>query len=96
MSWMVQTRRLNADFVRGGVMVVLKRVLKKEVGQGDGLILQPLLLTIPETAVSLRLSRAKVYQLVDFEDLPVVRFGRAVRVSAKALEQWIERREQGA
>ena len=77
-------------------MVVLKRVLKKEVGQGDGLILQPLLLTIPETAVSLRLSRAKVYQLIDFEDLPVVRFGRAVRVSAKALEQWIERREQGA
>jgi len=93
---MVQTRRLNADFVRGGVMVVSKRVQKKDVGQGDGLVLQPLLLTIPETAVSLRLSRAKVYQLIDFEELPVVRFGRAVRVSAKALEQWIERRERGA
>ena len=77
-------------------MVVSKRVQKKDVGQGDGLVLQPLLLTIPETAVSLRLSRAKVYQLIDFEELPVVRFGRAVRVSAKALEQWIERREQGA
>ena len=63
---------------------------KKEV------IRQPLLLTIPETAVSLRLSRAKVYRLIDFEGLPVVRFGRAVRVSAKALEQWLERREQGA
>ena len=82
--------------VGGGVMVVSKRVQKKYVGHGDGLVLQPLLLTIPETAVSLRLSRAKVYQLIDFEDLPVVRFGRAVRVSAKALEQWIERREQGA
>ncbi len=57
---------------------------------------QPLLLTIPEAAVSLRLSRAKVYKLIDFEGLPVVRFGRAVRVSAKALEQWVERREQGA
>ena len=55
-----------------------------------------LLLTIPEAAVSLRLSRAKVYKLIDFEGLPVVRFGRAVRVSAKALEQWVERREQGA
>jgi|GEM_PF-1700727 len=77
-------------------MVVSKRVQKKDVGQGDGLVLQPLLLTIPETAVSLRLSRAKVYQLIDFEELPVVRFGRAVRVSAKALEQWIERRERGA
>jgi len=34
--------------------------------------------------------------LIDFEGLPVVRFGRAVRVSVKALEQWLERREQGA
>ena len=63
---------------------------KKEVTR------QPLLLTIPETAVSLRLSRAKVYRLIDFQGLPVVRFGRAVRVSVKALEQWVERREQGA
>ncbi len=57
---------------------------------------QALLLTIPEAAMSLRLSRAKVYRLIDFEGLPVVRFGRAVRVSAKALEQWVERREKGA
>ncbi len=65
-------------------------VQKKEVMQHS------LLLTIPEAAMSLRLSRAKVYRLIDFEDLPVVRFGRAVRVSVKALEQWLERREQGA
>ena len=57
---------------------------------------QPLLLTIPEAAASLRLSRAKVYQLIDVEGLPVVRFGRAVRVSARALEQWVERRDQSA
>jgi excisionase family DNA binding protein len=57
---------------------------------------QPLLLNIPEVCMSLRLSRAKVYQLIEFEELPVVRFGRAVRVSTKALEAWIERREQGA
>ena len=55
-----------------------------------------LLLTIPEACKSLRLSRSKVYDLIDFEGLPVVRFGRSVRVSVKALEQWIERREQGA
>ena len=65
-------------------------IQKKEVIQHS------LLLTIPEAAVSLRLSRAKVYRLIDVEGLPVVRFGRAVRVSAKALEAWIERREQGA
>jgi len=64
--------------------------------QKNEVIRQPLLLTIPETAVSLRLSRAKVYRLIDFEGLPVVRFGRAVRVSVKALEQWVEQREQSA
>ena len=57
---------------------------------------QALLLTIPEAAVSLRLSRAKVYRLIYSEGLPVVHFGRAVRVSVKALEQWLERREQGS
>ena len=65
-------------------------VSKKEVMQ------QSLLLTIPEAAVSLRLSRAKVYRLIYDEGLPVVHFGRAVRVSVRALEQWLERREQGA
>ena len=56
---------------------------------------QAFLLTIPEAAVSLRLSRAKVYRLIYDEGLPVVHFGRAVRVSVKALEKWLERREQG-
>ena len=63
---------------------------KKEV------MLQPLLLDIPEVCKSLRLSRAKVYRLIYFEGLPVVHFGRAVRVSVKALEQWVERREKSA
>ena len=66
------------------------------VTQKKEAVRQPLLLTIPEAAVSLRLSRAKVYKLIDFEGLPVVRFGRAVRVSVKALEQWVEQREQSA
>ena len=63
---------------------------KKEV------MLQPLLLSIPEAAKSLRLSRTKVYELIAVEGLPVMRFGRAVRVSAKALELWVEQREQSA
>ena len=66
------------------------------VTQKKEVIRPPLLLTIPEAAASLRLSRAKVYRLIEFERLPVVHFGRAVRVSARALEQWLERREQGA
>ena len=63
---------------------------KKEV------MLQPLLLSIPEVCKSLRLSRTKVYDLIASEGLPIMRFGRAVRVSHTSLQQWIERREQGA
>lgn len=33
---------------------------------------QPLLLTVPEAAASLCLSRAKVYPLIYYEGLPVV------------------------
>ncbi len=70
--------------------VVSMGMQRKEV------MLQPLLLSIPEAAKLLRLSRTKVYELIAVEGLPVVRFGRAVRVSAKALEQWVEQREQSA
>ena len=59
-------------------------------------VISPLFLNIPEVCESLRLSRAKVYRLIYYEGLPVVHFGRAVRVSAVALEEWIERREKGA
>ncbi len=59
-------------------------------------MLQPLLLSIPEVCESLRLSRAKVYRLIYYEGLPVLHFGRSVRVSVLALEEWIERREKSA
>jgi excisionase family DNA binding protein len=59
-------------------------------------MLQPLLLSIPEVAASLRLSRAKVYRLIYYEGLPVLHFGRSVRVSMVALQQWLERREKSA
>jgi excisionase family DNA binding protein len=57
---------------------------------------QLMLLTIPEVAASLRLSRAKVYRLIYYEGLPVLHFGRSVRVSVAALQQWVERREKSA
>ena len=56
--------------------------------------LQPLLLNVPEVAQSLSLSRAKVYELITKEGLHVVRFGRAVRVSAASLQKWVEERER--
>ena len=58
--------------------------------------LQPLLLSIPEVAKSLGLSRSTVYKLIDVEGLPVVRFGRAVRVRVIALQQWVDQRDRSA
>jgi excisionase family DNA binding protein len=57
-------------------------------------IAQPLLLSIPDVAASLGLGRSKVYELIAKEGLPVIRFGRSVRVSAASLQKWVEQREQ--
>lgn len=54
----------------------------------------PLLLSIPEVSKTLGLGRTKVYELIATEGLPVVRFGRAVRVSMNSLQQWIDHREK--
>jgi excisionase family DNA binding protein len=55
---------------------------------------QPLLLNIPQVAKALGLGRTKVYELIAMEGLPVIRFGRAVRVSHLSLQQWLAQREQ--
>lgn len=49
----------------------------------------PLLLTVPETAVALRLGRNTIYSLIQRGELPVVRVGRSIRISAAALDRWI-------
>jgi DNA binding domain, excisionase family len=55
-----------------------------------------LLLTIPEVAKALSLGRTKVYELIWKEDLPVLKFGRAVRVSKEELQRWLEMRSQNS
>ena len=42
-------------------------------------ISQPLLLTIPQVCKALGLGRAKVYELIRAEGLPVVRFSKAIQ-----------------
>ena len=69
---------------------------KKQDKSTERAVLQPLLLNIPEVAASLRLSRAKVYRLIYDEGLPVLHFGRSVRVSMVALQQWLAQREKSA
>ena len=62
--------------------------------QRNELASEPLLLTIPQVATKLGLSRTMVYILINREGLPVIRFGRAVRISAPSLQKWVEEREQ--
>ena len=52
------------------------------------------LLKVGEVAERLRISRALVYRLCATGQLPVVRIGFAVRISAEALEAWLERMVQ--
>lgn len=50
--------------------------------------------TIPQVMEVLHLGRSKVYELITREGLPVLRFGRSVRVSPDALRKWLKQREQ--
>ena len=54
------------------------------------------LLTVPEAATQLGISRSKGWQLAQRSEIPVVRIGRSVRVPADALEAWISARTEPA
>ncbi len=55
---------------------------------------QQLLLTIPQTAKCLGISRSMVYCLIARrKGLPVIRLGRSVRVPFASLRKWIEEQE---
>ncbi len=51
---------------------------------------QRLLLTVRQVQAELNLSRTTVYTLIAEGSLPVVRFGRSIRIPRKALEERIE------
>ena len=57
-------------------------------------IQQPLLLNVEQVGEFLGLSRSKVHKLIKWEGLPVIRFGRALRISSISLHQWVEEREE--
>ena len=58
------------------------------------ILLQQLLVTVPQAAKLLGLSRATVYALLaQGQGPPVIKFGRSVRVSVASLKKWIEEQE---
>ena len=70
--------------------------MASHLSKENGETLQPLLLNVPQVAKLLGLSRTKVYELIETEGLPVMRFGRAVRVSLTALQRWLDQRSVAA
>lgn len=58
---------------------------------------EPMLLTIPEAAETLRIGRTLVYELISAGELEIVHIGRASRVPLEALRDFVAaRRAQAA
>lgn len=53
--------------------------------------MEPLCLSISETAKALGVSKPKVYQLVNCDDFPAFRCGGRTLVSAEGLREWVRR-----
>jgi excisionase family DNA binding protein len=67
---------------------------REDVTTAPSSTLTTLTYTVLEAANVLRLSRAKVYQLIEREGLPTIHFGRAVRVPVDSLQDWLRERIQ--
>jgi excisionase family DNA binding protein len=52
---------------------------------------EQLLLTPKEAQKVLRLGKNKTYELIARGGIPVIRFGRAIRIPRAALEEWIRK-----
>jgi len=55
---------------------------------------QPKLMSVAQVARLLLLSRATVYRLIHQENLPVISFGSALRISPASLQEWLKEREK--
>ena len=49
-----------------------------------------MLLTVPEAARVLRISRNLAYELVARGEIPAIRLGRVIRVPRAPLEEWVK------
>lgn len=53
-----------------------------------------MLLTVQETAETLRLSRPTVYTLIHRDDFPSIRIGSKILINAKKLQEWVDNQSQ--
>lgn len=59
----------------------------------QALTAQPLLLTIPDVAVTLGVCRATVYNLIYRKGLPTITLGSVRRVHPDSLREWLKQQE---
>ncbi|WP_349260063.1 helix-turn-helix domain-containing protein [Actinocrinis sp.] len=52
---------------------------------------EPLVYTIPEAATALRISRTKLYELLDSGEIESIHIGRSRKIPADALRTYIDR-----
>jgi excisionase family DNA binding protein len=50
--------------------------------------------TVPEVARYLKLSKSKVYNLVQRGEIPSIKIGRNVRIRQSDLDQWLDEQTQ--
>ena len=54
----------------------------------------PLMLSVPEVAAILRISRAGAYELAHTKDFPAIKIGNRIVVPRDKLLEWIEMKSQ--
>jgi excisionase family DNA binding protein len=52
---------------------------------------EPLVYTIPEAATALRISRTKLYELLDSGEIESIHIGRGRKIPAEALRTYVDR-----
>jgi excisionase family DNA binding protein len=58
--------------------------------------LAPLLLTVDEAAQLIRISRSKLYELLQRREIPSIAIGRSRRIPADGLRNWVTAQESAS
>jgi excisionase family DNA binding protein len=81
----------DADASSPGTRSTATSISGRQEGVSDGHADPKVLLRIAEAAHRLSLGRSTVYEMVAAGQLPVVRWGRAARIPASAIADWVQR-----
>jgi excisionase family DNA binding protein len=52
---------------------------------------EDIILTIPEVARYLKISKSKIYRLLSKKEIPHIKIGRNVRIRQTDLQTWVEK-----